>query len=388
MDELQAGALGAIDAARGSLASLADELHARPEVGFEEYESSARLVEFLRQIGFVVEYPVGNVETAFKAHWGGDEPVVALVAEYDALPEIGHGCGHNLIAAGAVGAALGVASVMSELEGTLMVIGTPAEEVLYDIPGKVRLLKAGVFNDVDAALMFHPWTGSGMVSGDRALITLDVDFRGRPAHAAADPWNGANALDGVMQTFNAINALRQHLKPEVRIHGKITHGGDVPNIIHASAAARIVVRAEDMDYLYEDVVPKVENCARGAALATGTEVTIQQVSPIDSTLSNPVLERVVMDAVNTLGIDFGAPIPMGGSTDFGNLSRVVPATYFMMDIGLEEGAAWHSKEVADAAARPAGYQSMLDAARIMALSVIDLLRTPALIAEAGKAHSK
>jgi len=160
----------------------------------------------------------------------------------------------------------------------------------------------------------------------------------------------------------------------------------VPNIIHAFASARIVVRAEDVDYLHTNVAPKVENCARGAALATGTEVSIQRVSPIDNTLSSPVLERVVADAAGELGVEFDEPIVMGGSTDFGNLSRVVPATYFLMDIGLEEGAAWHSKQVAEAAARPAGHQSMLDAARIMALSVIDLLNRPGLVAEARAAH--
>ena len=386
MDEVKAAALGAIDAARGSLVALADQLHGRPEVGFEEYESSSCLVEFLRRQGFVVNYPIGGVDTAFRADWGADAPTVALVAEYDALPNIGHGCGHNLIAAGAIGAAVGVASVMSELEGTLAVIGTPAEEVLYNVPGKVRMLKAGVFDDLDAALMFHPWTSSGLLAGDRALITLDVEFHGRPAHAAADPWNGANALDGVMQTFNAINALRQHLKPDVRIHGKITHGGEVPNIIHAFASARIVVRAEDMDYLHEDVVPKVENCARGAALATGTEVSIQRVSPIDSTVSNPVLAGVIDDAAKMVGVEFGEPILMGGSTDFGNLSRVVPATYFLMDIGLAQGAAWHSKEVAEAAGSPAGHRSMLDAARIMALSVIELLQKPEWITDARSLH--
>jgi amidohydrolase len=386
MDEWKAAALGAIDGARGSLVALADQLHGRPEVGFEEYASSASLVEFLRGQGFVVNYPVGGVETAFRADWGADAPVVALLAEYDALPGVGHGCGHNLIAAGAIGAAVGVAAVMSELDGTLAVIGTPAEEVLYDVPGKVRMLKAGVFDDVDVALMFHPWTGSGLLAGDRALVTLDVEFHGRPAHAAADPWNGANALDGVMQTFNAINALRQHLKPEARIHGKITHGGEVPNIIHAFASARIVVRAEDQDYLYSNVVPKVENCARGAALATGTQVDIQRVSPIDSTISNPVIARVIADAAREVGVQFGEPIVMGGSTDFGNVSRLAPATYFLMDIDLTEGAAWHSKEVAEAPARPAAHRAMLDAARIMALSVIELLRRPELVAEARSVH--
>jgi amidohydrolase len=386
MDELKIAALGAIDAARGTLVRLADQLHAHPEVGFNETQSSAALVEFLRERGFFVEYPAGEMPTAFKAWVGADSPTIALLSEYDALPEVGHGCGHNLIAVSAIGAALGVAEVIAQLGGTVMVIGTPAEECLYEWPGKVRLLNAGVFKGVDASLMYHPWTTSGIVVGDQALMTLDVAFRGRPAHAAADPWHGANALDGVMLTFNAINALRQQLKPTARIHWKVTHGGDVPNIIHAFASARIQVRDSDTRYLYEQVLPKVENCARGAALATGTEVTIERVSPIDSTYSNPVLMNVVEGAAKEAGVTLGEPIVMGGSTDFGNVSRTIPATYFMLGIGLEGGAAWHSKQVAAAAARPPAHQSMLDAARILALSVIELMERPALIAEAWEKH--
>lgn len=386
MDEWKAEALSAIDEMRGTLVALADRLHAEPEVGFQEHKSSALLADFLYQQGFVVERPVGGMDTAFRARIGADSPGVALIAEYDALPEIGHGCGHNLIAGSAMGAAVGVAAVISRLGGTLYVIGTPAEERLFEWPGKIQLLEAGVFEGVDVALMFHPWTENAVVAGDRALITLDLAFHGRPAHAAADPWNGANALNGVTLTFAAIDFLRQQLKPEVRIHYQVTHGGDVPNIIHAFASARVVVRAEDRNYLYEDVVPKVENCARGAALATGTQVDIRRVSPIDSTLTNPVLAKVVMESARALGIPFGNPILLGGSTDFGNLSRAVPAMYFTLDIGLEKGAAWHSKEVAEASARPPAHEAMLNAARIMALSIIELLEKPALITEAKNAH--
>jgi len=388
MDEIKREALEAIDAARGSLVALADRLHQHPEVGFEERQASAWLVELLQAEGFVVEYPVGGMDTAFRARLGADSPTVALIAEYDALPEIGHGCGHNLIAAGAVGAALGVAAVLPKIGGTLLVIGTPAEERLFERPGKVRLLEAGVFEGVDAAIMFHPWTSNFIVSGDRAVVTLDIEFHGRAAHAAADPWNGANALDGVTLTFAGVNALRQQLKPDVRIHWKVTHGGDVPNIIHAYAATRMMVRSEDQNYLYNDVLPKVENCARGAALATGTQVTIQRISPIDATLNNPVLARVYEKAAADLGIKFDPPALMGGSTDFGNVSRALPASYFMLDIGAPKDAAWHSKAVAEAAGKPPAHRAMLDAARILALSAIDLLREPALTAEAWAAHPK
>jgi amidohydrolase len=382
MDALQMRALSAIDEERGALVKLADDLHAHPEVGYQEHYAAERLTAFLRERGFQVQFPYGGVETAFRAQVGADRPTIALIAEYDALPEIGHGCGHNLIAGSAVGAALGAAAVIAELEGSVAVIGTPAEEILYQTPGKVRLLRAGAFSDIDAALEFHPWTATGLLTKDRALVSLNISFHGRPAHAAADPWNGINALDGVLLTFNAINALRQHIKPEARIHGNITHGGEVPNVIHAFAAAQIIVRAEDRRYLFEELLPKVENCARGASIATGAQVEIVRASEIDSTLNNPVLADLLEQAAKECGIPFGAPVELGASTDFGNLSRAVPAASFMIDIGLPPGTAWHSREVAQAAGGPGGHRAMLNAARIMALTVLELLRRRELLQQA------
>jgi len=229
---------------------------------------------------------------------------------------------------------------------------------------------------------------NGLLLGDRAVVAIDMSFHGRPAHAAADPWNGANALDAVMLTFNAINALRQHLKPEVRIHGKVTHGGDVPNIIHAFASAQILVRAEDTHYLYDEVLAKVENCARGAALATGTTVDFARSVPIDCTLPNPVIQGAISRAAEAVGVSFGEPVFMGGSTDFGNVSQRLPATYFLMEIGVPADAAWHSKEVAAAAGSPAGHAGMLAAARILAAAAVELLGQPQLIAQAWAAHPR
>ncbi|MGQ9518352.1 MAG: amidohydrolase [Anaerolineae bacterium] len=386
MDSLQMEALSAIDEERGALVRLADDLYAHPETGYQEHHAAAQLTGFLRDHGFQVQHPYGGVDTAFRAQVGADRPTVALIAEYDALPSIGHGCGHNLIAAGTIGAALAAAAVISQLEGSVAVIGTPAEEVLYQTPGKVRLLQAGAFHDIDAAISFHPWTGTGLLAKDRALVSLHIAFHGRPAHAAADPWNGINALDGVLLTFNAINALRQHIKPEARIHGNITHGGEVPNVIHAYAAAQIIVRAEDRRYLFEELLPKVENCAHGASIATGAQLEIVRNSEIDTTLNNPVLAGVLEQAAKECGVSFGAPIDLGASTDFANLSRTVPAACFMVDIGLPPGTAWHSREVAEASHSPAGHRAMLDAARIMALAVLELLRRPELVQQALAAH--
>jgi amidohydrolase len=388
MDAIKTEALAAIDEARGSLVGLADRLHAHPEVGFTERDASVWLDEYLARAGFVVERPAGGMETAFVATMGSGSPRLAVVAEYDALPEVGHGCGHNLIAASAMGAALGVAAVLPKLCGTLLVIGTPAEERLFEYPGKVRLLKAGVFDGLDATIMYHPWNADVLVSGDRAMTTFDMEFHGKPAHAAADPWNGANALDGVMLACTAMNYLRQQLKPEVRMHWNVTHGGAVPNIIHSYASARVVVRAEDVEYLHKVVVPKVKDCARGAALATGTTVEIKSQGDIDSTRMNATLTRLVVENAGAIGIKFAQPASLGGSTDYGNVSRKIPSTYFMLDLGVEPGSAWHSKEVAAAAGKPKAHRSMLDAARIMAMSLIDLYRDPALLVEAWDEHPK
>ncbi len=388
MDAIKTEALAAIDEARGSLVALADRLHDHPEVGFTERDASAWLDEYLTGAGFVVQRPAGGMETAFVASKGSGSPRLAVVAEYDALPDVGHGCGHNLIATSALGAALGVAAVLPKLCGTLLVIGTPAEERLFERPGKVRLLEAGAFDGLDATIMYHPWSADALVSGDRAMTTFDIEFHGKPAHAAADPWNGANALDGVMLACTAMNYLRQQLKPEVRMHWNVTHGGVVPNIIHSFASARIVVRAEDVDYLHKVVVPKVKDCARGAALATGTTVEIKGQGDIDSTLLNATLTRLVVENGAALGVKFASKMPLGGSTDYGNVSRKIPSTYFMLDLGVEPGSAWHSKEVAAAAGRPPAHRSMLNAARIMALCLIDLYRDPALLMEAWDEHPR
>lgn len=382
MDVLKNDVLSRIDEERGALAGLADALHQHPEVGFQEQYAVSLLTSFLKGQGFSVQVPYGGLDTAFRADMGADRPTVAILAEYDALPEVGHGCGHNLIAAGAVGAALGAAAVISQLDGSISVIGTPAEEVLYEEPGKVRLLKAGAFEDIDAALMFHPWTDSGLSGPGLALVGQDVAFHGRPAHAAADPWHGVNALDGVILTFNAINALRQQVRPDARIHGIITHGGDVPNIIPAFASARFVARSADQGYLLEELVPKLENCARGAGLAAGAEVSIARTAVINTTQTNPVLDAILEEAARTCGFSFVTRVDSGASTDFGNVSQSLPATCFYMDIDLPEGAAWHSPDVARAAGSPSGRRAMLEAARIMALTVVQLLSQPALIQEA------
>jgi len=221
---LKARALEEVDRWQEALVRIADTIHANPEIAFEEFESAALLSGTLEEQGFEVERGVAGLETAFVATWRGREggPTVAFLAEYDALPELGHACGHNLIGTSAVGAALAVKAVMGGLAGTVQVIGTPAEE---GGGGKVIMVEAGVFADVDAAVMVHPSTYNVTRRPSKTSHRLGIEFFGKPAHSSGSPDLGINALDAVIQTFNGINALRQHLRDEARIHGIITDGG-------------------------------------------------------------------------------------------------------------------------------------------------------------------
>ena len=365
------------------MADISGKIHALHEVGHQEFESAKLLMNFLSRYGFEVKSGIAGMETAFLAvppHRSAG-PTVALLAEYDALPGIGHGCGHNLIGTAAAGAAAAVRMLKGELQGGVRVIGCPAEEAGVDnAGGKALLIKGGYFDGVDAALLFHPMPLT-MVGGETtALVGLEFTFTGRAAHAAGNPWDGINALDGVLLTYNGINALRQHVRDNVRIHGIVTMGGDAPNIVPDKAAARFFLRAGDLAYLKE-LVRKVENCAKGAALATGAELVVRTFNNIYEPMkSNPVLAEVltrnlILEGLSVEGVKKGK-----GSTDFGNVSRVVPSCE--LDIRLGDGIVPHTGEFARAANSDEGNRVMMRGARILAASVIDLLTSPSLLADA------
>ncbi|HHE47617.1 MAG TPA: M20 family peptidase [Candidatus Acetothermia bacterium] len=254
---------------------LALKIHDNPELGFKEYKAANWLTEELRKGGFEVEIPYGGLETAFRAEHPerSEGPAIAILAEYDALPELGHACGHNLIATIAVGAALGLSPLKKELPGRLVVLGTPAEE---GGGGKILLVRAGAFRDIDLAMMVHPADQTLVGRGSLAITEVVIEFKGKAAHASSEPEKGVNALDAVIQTFNSLNALRQHIKDGARIHGIITHGGVKPNIVPEYAAANFYVRAPENDYR-DELVEKLRRCAEGAALATGAELTFKKV---------------------------------------------------------------------------------------------------------------
>ena len=380
---LAARAIRAIDDQQAQLIALSQAIHADPELGYQEHRASARLAEALAANGFTVARGYGGIETAYRADAAGKAggPTVAILAEYDALPDIGHACGHNLIAMMGTAAAIGVRSVIGELSGRIAAIGTPAEE---GGGGKVALVRAGGFADIDAAMMVHPSARTLPSRTSLASNRVDVEFWGKAAHAAAQPDRGINALDGVLQTFNNVNAMRQQLRPEARVHGIITSGGSAANIIPEYAMAKFSVRALDRRY-QQEVLQRVIACAEGAATATGTklQVTIHENSAyLNMVFSTPLAARWAAH-LRALGqtVQPVADDERMGSTDMGNVSQILPAIHPYIGIAPESTPA-HSTAFRDAAATPLAHENALAAAKAMALLTIDLLTDPALLAAA------
>ncbi len=376
-------ALRAIDEQAGALLELSRAIHANPELAFREFEAARRLADALERSGFTVERGYRSLETAFRAdaRGKGDRPRVAILAEYDALQDIGHACGHNLIATMGVAAAIGVRAVVGELAGSVAAIGTPAEE---GGGGKVALLKSGGFADVDAAMMVHPSSRTLANRTSLASQRVDVEFFGKAAHAAAQPDRGVNALDGVIGLFNNVNAMRQQLRPDARVMGIIASGGSAANIIPDYAAAKFSVRAMDRGYQRE-VLQRFLACAEGAALASGTrhQVTVHENSAYENMVPSPPLAERWADHIRALGIE---PQTAGddermGSTDMGNVSQVLPAIHPYIAIAAE-GVPGHSTAFRDAAATPEAFSNALLAAKAMALTAIDLLAEPGLLERA------
>ncbi|MGD8457632.1 MAG: M20 family metallopeptidase [Anaerolineales bacterium] len=360
---------------------LALEILDNPELGYQEYKSSQALVNVLMGAGFKITKPYGGLETAFKAEVShGKGPNIFFLAEYDALPGVGHGCGHNLIGTAAVAAAIGAAQALPEVGGTIGVIGTPAEEYNGVEEGKIKLLKAGAFRNVSAALMLHPSYTRQVMGRDLGFIACEFKFFGKPAHAAADPWNGLNALDGLLATFNNINALRQQIQPHVRIHGVITEGGQAPNIIPNYTEAQFMVRAEDPKTL-EQVYIRVCECAQAGALSSGTRLEINKITTVYNTRINPTLNRLIENNYEEIGMPITAsPYQMDASSDFGNVSQEIPAAMFMLE-SHPQGIPWHSVEVAQASGEEKALTAMINGACVMAGVALDLLADGKLLSQ-------
>lgn len=361
-----------IDSMRDELIRISTTIHANPEIAFQEFKSAAFLCDTLGSHGFAVERGAGGMETAFVAEAKGNAKGsnIAILAEYDALPDIGHACGHNIICTSAIAAGIAVREVINELPGRVSIIGTPAEE---GGGGKLVLLEHGVFKGVDAAMMVHPASRTMVDRGSLASVRLKIEFSGKASHAAAAPEDGINALEAVILTFNNVNALRLHLKSDARVHGIINNGGSAANIIPDYAAATFSVRAASQKYAKE-VLDRVIQCAQAAGVATGAELKHTARPGYAEIIPNRAIARAFADNWRNIGVEVQEvrPNERMGSTDMGNVSQVVPALHPYIAIA-PAGTAGHTIEFREAAKSSAGHEGLINAAKGMAMTAIDLL---------------
>ena len=370
----------AVDRVADELVATSHFLHRHPELAYEEREAAQRLTTLLKGRGFEVIEGAGGLPTAFLARAGVERPsaTIAFLAEYDALPSLGHACGHNLIAAGSIGAALALEPFLTALGGQVQVIGCPAEE---RGGGKIALVKAGLFAGIDAALLVHPSNKNEIFKCALAMRALQVEFFGKSSHAAAAPHLGINALDAALLSFTNLNALRQQLRGDARIHGIITDGGRAPNIIPDYAAARFYIRALDLDYLH-DLHRRVVACLEAAAQATGARVVIhdegEEYHPMRF---NRALGRLFQTNLEALGeqVEQTPEDQELGSTDVGNVSQVVPTIQPTIALTDRPEVVCHTTAFAEAAGGPAGDRALLLAAKTLAMTALDLFADPACL---------
>jgi amidohydrolase len=370
---LKSRACEIVDRLREDAIRVSREIHAHPELAFEEYRASALLADTLEKAGLPVERAVYGLETAFEARLGSDEgPTVALLAEYDALPEIGHSCGHNIIGTAAVFGGLALAA-LEELPGRVRILGTPAEE---KGAGKELMAREGAFEGVDSAMMVHP-AGVNLVSMPcLAIADADATYIGEAAHASAMPQRGINALDALVIAYQAIAALRQHINPTERLHGIITNGGQAPNIVPERASGFFFVRAANATDLAA-LKLRVEGCFRAGAEATGAELDLQWggADYLDIRRNGP-LEEAYRRNAESLGRVFfpidKLPISVAGSTDMGNVSQRVPSIHPMI-AAAPIHCTIHNAEFAKWAASDLGDQAVVDGAKSLAMTAIDYL---------------
>jgi amidohydrolase len=370
--------------------AVSKAIHANPEIGNKEFFASEQLVNLLRNANFKVDTAVAGHETSFYAVKDSGKPgaTVAYLAEYDALPGLGHACGHNIIGVSSSAAAIALAETIDETGGKVIVLGTPAEEGGPNGSAKGSFVRHGYLKDVDLALMLHPSGKTGITNESLAVDPLDFHFYGKAAHASGSPDKGINALDAVIQLFNGINALRQHVPSDVRIHGIITHGGDAPNIVPEYAAARFYIRAPSWPKT-EVISTKIRKIAEGAALATGATVKIERFqNEVKDLVVNEVIDETLAQKLNELGENVhprGQRSP--GSTDAGNISYEVPTAHGYIKIGPDDLIA-HTNEFREAANSELGYQALVTGAIALAQTGFEFLASPDLVEKAKVAHEQ
>lgn len=373
IQEVKARIAERVQQAHPHLKTIAHTLHENPEIRFQEHRAAALLTDELREQGFEVEQGVAGLETSFVATYGSGRPCVGIIAEYDALPKLGHACGHNLIGTWALGAGIALKQALPEFEGTIKVIGTPAEE---GGGGKVTMADAGVFRGVDAAMMIHGRDTTYLDRGSLAVTPYTIEFFGQSAHASAAPEMGRSALDALLQVFFGVNQLRQMLRPHTRIHGVITDGGDAPNVIPDYARAEILVRAREVDYL-EELKGRFRSIVEAAALATGTRAEVTEGISYKPRVCNTALVEAFGANLVDLGLDYEVPSADTGvgSSDIGDVSQLVPTIHPYLQI-CEKGVAGHTPEFAAAAASPRADELLATGATLLAWTAADVLLRP------------
>ena len=375
MDALKRRVADAVERLGDELTALSLDIHAHPELAFEETHAADRVGRFLTEQGFKVEAGVGGIPTAFRASLEtGPGPTLAILCEYDALPGVGHACGHNVIAAAGAGAGAALMAARDGLpSGRVVVIGTPAEE---RGGGKGCLVEAGLFRDVDAAMMIHGFDRTLLHQDLLGVARVTFEWEGRAAHASVDPWEGVNALDACVATFNGVAMLRQQMRPDCRIHGVVAEGGIAGNIIPERAVADFNVRGPSLEAMWA-LHRRVVACAEAAALATATRLTVTRHPDVYEPMRrNQGLLDVFAANLGASGLAEGPAAPDRlASSDIGNVSQVTPTIHAWVQIAAL-GTAIHTREFAGAAAAPSARLGLLAGAKLMALSAVDLLADP------------
>jgi amidohydrolase len=372
------------DAVEGSSSEIPDllhRIHENPEPAFEEHQASTWVAEAIERHGYAVERPAGSLATAVRGRVTGgrgqDGPRIGILAEYDALPGLGHGCGHNTMAASGVGAAIALAAIRDAFAGEIVFLGTPAEE---RGSGKQVMIDDGLFGGIDAALLYHPCDRTHVASYPLASEDVTVTFHGLQAHAASDPWRGKNALDALVLLFTSVGLWRQQLRTDARVHGIVTEGGTAANIIPDRAAAWFMLRSPEQTY-YEEMKTRFRGLAEAAALATDTTAEVTFSGGAKTMHQNRTLEASWVENARAYGIEDQGPDPNSGSTDMGNVSWVCPTIHPDLAIA-PEGTPGHSILFRDAAATPRADATTLLAATLVAQTAYDLLADPSLVAAA------
>ncbi len=354
-----------------TLANISEYIYQNPELGNQEFKATEKLTSFLEENNFDVEREFLSLQTAFRATYDSKKegPTIGYLCEYDALPEIGHGCGHNMIGPMSAGAGVILSKILDEVGGRIIVYGTPAEET---DGAKVIFAENGVFDELDCAMMVHPSSETTRSGDTIALYPLQFTYKGKTAHAAASPHEGINALNSVIQLFNGIDALRQHVTPDVRMHGIITKGGVAANIVPDEAVAQFYFRAANKETL-NDIVEKAKNIAQGAALMTGSTLTMERYElPYDNLITNENLSEAFNENLRALCIEEIKEKESAGSSDIGNVSHITPTIHPY--IGISDcHITGHSRELADATVTELGQERLLVAALSLAYTGYDVL---------------